>query len=141
VLRDDDGPNTLPTLAAELNHDAGLAIITEGLLDYLAPTDVRGLWQRFATTLATFAAGRYISNLHLARAQTLEVRAFQIALAAFVRGRVYLHFEDADQAMAALQQAGFQSASVTPAAELPDAVSARGPQLAHILEASTLPSA
>jgi O-methyltransferase involved in polyketide biosynthesis len=141
ALRDDDGPGTLAALAAELDHDAGLAIITEGLLGYLAPTDVRGLWQRFAATLDTFAAGRYISDLHLARAQTVESRAFRVALAAFVRGRVYLHFEDADQAVAALLQAGFQSASVTPAAQLTDAEPARGARLAHILEASTLPSA
>jgi hypothetical protein len=49
-----------------------------------------------------------------------------IVLSAFVRGRVYLHFGDAAEAVAALREAGFASAVVTPSGDL-----------AHILEAAT----
>ena len=82
-------------LADGLDRQRGLAIITEGLLGYISPGDMNALWRRFAATLTRFSAGRYISDLHLANAQTIEVRAFRIVLSAFVRGQVYLHFSDA----------------------------------------------
>lgn len=60
-----------------------------------------------------------------------------LLLSAFVRGRVYLHFEDADQAEAALRAAGFATARVQPAADVVGAREGRGSRLANILEAST----
>ncbi len=117
---------------------AGLAIITEGLLGYIAPDDLTALWRRFAAALAGFTTGRYISDLHLASAQTIEVRVFRVVLAAFVRGQVYLHFDDAAEAEAALREAGFESATVRPANEIIGEKRQRGAQLAHILEASTV---
>jgi O-methyltransferase involved in polyketide biosynthesis len=134
----DTGPESLAALAAELDPGTGLAIITEGLLGYLSPGDVAALWRRFAEVLSRFPAGRYISDLHLGSAQTVQVRAFRVVLAAFVRGRVYLHFTDAEQATAALREAGFGSAAVTPANAVTAAVAERGAQMAHILEASTV---
>jgi O-methyltransferase involved in polyketide biosynthesis len=133
----DDGPNSLAALAAGLARDQGLAIITEGLLGYLDPDSVDGLWRRFARTLQFFPSGRYISDLHLGSTQNLAVRGFRVALSAFVRGRVYLHFDNAEQAEAALRAAGFATASVVPAWKLADVPAGRGAQLAHILEAST----
>ncbi|MGI8505485.1 MAG: class I SAM-dependent methyltransferase [Solirubrobacteraceae bacterium] len=132
------GPASLAALVAELDPRAGLAIITEGLLGYLSPRDIEGLWRRFAETLSGFSTGRYISDLHLGSAQTLEMRAFRVALSAFVRGRVYLHFDSADEATAALRRAGFESASVTRADAIAGDVGKPGRQLADILEASTL---
>jgi O-methyltransferase involved in polyketide biosynthesis len=132
----ESGPGSLAELAGGLDTGQGLAIITEGLLGYLSPADMQSLWRRFAATLAPFATGRYISDLHLGSAQTVEVRAFRVVLSAFVRGRVYLHFSDAEQAAAALRAAGFRSATVTPAAAIADAKGG-GVALAHILEAST----
>jgi O-methyltransferase involved in polyketide biosynthesis len=131
----DDG---LSELTAELDHGAGLAIITEGLLGYVAPNDVRGLWRRFAGALADFSIGRYISDIHLATAQTIEVRAFRVVLSAFVRGQVYLHFTEAAEAEAALREAGFKSATVRAANAITGETSQRGAQMAHILEASTV---
>ena len=128
----------LLALAAELDQRRGLAIVTEGLLGYISPTDMRGIWRRFATALSRFAQGRYISDLHLAQAQTVEVRAFRLVLSAFVRGRVYLHFDGAGQAEAALREDGFATASVRPANVILRESKSRGAQMAHILEASTL---
>jgi O-methyltransferase involved in polyketide biosynthesis len=118
-----------------------LAIITEGLLGYVSAADLEALWRRFATVLGGFAAGRYLSDLHLGSAQTPEVRVFRLLLAAFVRGGVYLHFADAAEAERRLREAGFTSATVTPADRLitdPDErPQGKGGQMAHILEAST----
>lgn len=131
------GPGSLAELASRLDAGRGLAIVTEGLLGYLSPGDLDSLWRRFAVTLAEFPAGRYVSDLHLGSAQTPEVRAFRVVLSAFVRGRVYLHFSDAEQAAGQLREAGFRTASVRPAAQIAGAAGDRGAHLAHILEAST----
>lgn len=141
----DSGTQSLSALAAELDPAQGLAIITEGLLGYLPTEAVTALWARFAATLQTFRAGRYLSDLHLAGVQSPPVRVFRIVLSAFVRGRVYLHYADARAAQAALQAAGFSQASVRRAADIVVQTGAmnraRGPGagLAHIIEASTKP--
>jgi O-methyltransferase involved in polyketide biosynthesis len=133
----DEGPASLAGLASALDPDIGLAIITEGLLGYLDSEAVAGVWRRFARTLATFPAGRYISDLHLGDVMTAEIRAFRVVLSAFVRGAVHLHFQSADEACAALHAAGFETAAVTPAAELAGEGSGPGGRRVHILEAST----
>ena len=137
ALRDDGGPGSLARLAAELDPREGLAIITEGLLGYLSTDAVNGLWGRFARTLDGFAAGRYISDLHLGGAVTTQVRAFRVLLSVFVRGRVYLHFEDAREAETALLSAGFRAAHVRPAVVVTGQDRSPGSGLANILEAST----
>ena len=137
----DDGPLSLDELVAGLDPRAGLVIITEGLLGYLSPEDVKALWRRFAAALSTFATGRYLSDLHLGDVQGPEVKVFRALLAAFVRGGVYLHFDNDQQAVARLRAAGFASAVVTPANEIPRAdrqsSNEKGGRMAHILEAST----
>ncbi len=142
ALRADDGPGTLAAIAAELDPDHGLAIITEGLLGYISTDAVDGIWRRFARTLSRFPLGRYISDLHLGGSVTPEVRVFRLLLSAFVHGRVYLHFSDAREAEAALASAGFASAEVRPALDVIGAGDDGGREgrLANILEASiTLP--
>lgn len=137
ALRDDEHAGSLAAAIAELDQSAGLAIVTEGLLGYLAPDAVAGMWRRFAETLGRFPTGRYISDVHMGGAQTPQVRVFRVALSAFVRGRVYLHFETAAEAEAALREAGFAQAEVRRAAEVVDGPGDAGGRLAHILEAST----
>jgi O-methyltransferase involved in polyketide biosynthesis len=148
----DDGPASIPSLAGQLDPGRGTAIITEGLLPYLSTDALRGLWRRFARALAGFPTGVYISDLHLRSAEDVTVRAFRVALSAFVRSRVYVHFDDAAEAEAELRASGFRSASVLPAWRIAGAVAdtagragdsgsgdqlERGATLAHILEAST----
>ncbi|HUE28634.1 MAG TPA: class I SAM-dependent methyltransferase [Solirubrobacteraceae bacterium] len=136
VLRE-DGPESLAALAAGLDPGRGLVIITEGLLGYLPRDAVEQIWRRFASVLGGFSADRYISEIHLSSVADLQVRAFRVLLGAFVRGRVYLHFDSAAEVVAALRAAGFSSADVTPAAELVPGPENRGSSRAHILEAST----
>ncbi|HJS95501.1 MAG TPA: class I SAM-dependent methyltransferase [Solirubrobacteraceae bacterium] len=136
ALRDDEGPGSLAAVLAELDDRAGLAIITEGLLGYLPPDAVAGMWRRFATGLGRFSTGRYISDVHIGGAVTPPVRVFRVLLSGFVRGRVYLHFGAPGEAVAALGESGFAAAEVRRAAEVVDA-DRGGSGLAHILEAST----
>lgn len=135
----DEGPGSLAALASTLDPQQGVAIVTEGLLGYLDPDSLAGLWWRLARTLKAFPSGRYISDLHLASVQNAAVRGFRLVLSAFVRGRVYLHFDAAAQAQAALRAAGFDRARVLPAWRVADGgyPGDRGSQLVHILEAST----
>jgi O-methyltransferase involved in polyketide biosynthesis len=133
----DEGPTSLGSLAAQLDRDGGLAIVTEGLLGYLPSAAVREIWERFAQTLAGFASGRYISDVHIGEVQNVHVRAFRVVLSAFVRGRVHLHFGEVDEVEAALRAAGFTSATVRRSATVAPETRGPGSGLAHILEAST----
>ena len=132
------GPGSLEAVAAELDPNAGLAIVTEGLLGYLPTGAVRTIWQRFASTLERFDTGVYISDIHVGSGQDLAVRAFRMLLSAFVRGRVYLHFDSPEEVVVALSDAGFDTAEVRLAADAAGLVADdRSMRLAHILEASS----
>jgi O-methyltransferase involved in polyketide biosynthesis len=132
---------SLATSVAGLDRGGGLAIITEGLLGYLPTDEVLGVWRRFASTLAEFEHGRYLSELHFRTVQTPAIRAFRVALGAFVRGRVYLHFDGESDARAALEAAGFATVAIEPAIEIvPEAAHRAGSRLVHIIEASTVRS-
>jgi O-methyltransferase involved in polyketide biosynthesis len=130
------GPDSLEAVAAELNPDEGLAILTEGLLNYLPRAAVDDIWHRFVRVLASFKHGSYLSDLDLGGVQSPAVRAFDLLLAAVVRGPVYLHFKTAAQAAAALRAAGFGAAEVHPATTVTAQARGAGSELAQILEAS-----
>ncbi len=114
----DDGPDSIAALTAPLDQDQGLAIITEGLLGYLSRDTVEGIWRRFARALGPFRTGRYISDMYLASVANVQVRAFRKLLSGFVRGRVYLHYDTAEQALAAVGAAGFARAELHVAGDL-----------------------
>jgi len=134
---DPSDPASLAAAAAQLDGDRGVAIITEGLLGYLPTDAMLAMWSRFAATLSGFPSSCYISDLHLGSVANPAVHAFRVALSAFVRGRVYLHFDDAADAEARLRECGFATASVRPAGQLVTLPGDPGSTLAHILEAST----
>jgi O-methyltransferase involved in polyketide biosynthesis len=136
VVRE-SGPDSLASVAAELEPERGLAIITEGLLGYLPTEQVEGIWRRCAQTLGGFTYGHYISDVHLSSLQTIEVRAFRALLSAFVRGRVHLHFRDPAEVVDALTAAGFARAEVRPAFAIAGMTAQPGTRLAYILAAET----
>jgi O-methyltransferase involved in polyketide biosynthesis len=132
------GPRSIAALAAaELDPARGLAIITEGLLNYLPRDAVEDLWGRLASTLDAFGDGLYLSDLFTAAdAPPVIGRVFAAALSGLVRGRVGLHFADGDAAAAALRQAGFAHASVARASEHPAAGGLQGADLVRIVRAA-----
>lgn len=119
----DAGPQSLVSLATELDPGGGTAIVTEGLVNYFDTAAVIDMWRRYGAVLRGFAAGRYLSDIHLrADSNAAVVGAFTVALSAFVRGQVHLHFDTVEAAETALQDAGFARAALLRPVEFPDVI-------------------
>lgn len=137
----DTGEHSLAALASTLDPNKGLAIITEGLLNYFPTDAVQGMWRRFAQALSGFASGLYLSDLHIAG----ENRGPGIALAVrllstFVRGQVHLHFGSAGDAAQALRDAGFRLAELEtppPRRAADGSIDPAGARLVRVLRAQT----
>jgi O-methyltransferase involved in polyketide biosynthesis len=137
----DGGAQSLASVAADLDADEGLAIVTEGLLAYFGDDDVLGMWRRFARELARFRAGLYLADLHVGtRGSGVVERGFRLALASFVQRTVHAHFEGEADAIDALRAAGFADAHLHRGDRHPAALDVkRDPAAAriHIVEART----
>jgi O-methyltransferase involved in polyketide biosynthesis len=105
----DGGADSLAEVASRLDPKQGCAIITEGLLGYFDRETVTGIWRRIAAVLRGFSHGLYLADINLSADAdgAPAVELFRIALQAFARGRVHLHFRDAADLEASLRQAGF----------------------------------
>jgi O-methyltransferase involved in polyketide biosynthesis len=115
------GPTSLEGVVAK-HLDAGaagIAVVTEGLLSYFDRPAVEALWRRIAAVLAP-SGGLYLSDLNLAGdvARVPLALPFRLALAAFTRGRVHLHFEGPREVEEALGAAGFGRVAVHQAGQL-----------------------
>ncbi len=138
----DAGPEALDAIAERLlDPQRGLAVITEGLLNYLDEPEVRGLWARIARLLRRHPSGLYLSELHLG----CEVKrlgllgAFRRVLGAFTGGRIHLHFETPADVVAALEQAGFTAQTLHRPVDFASVLPiprTRGADLVRVLEAS-----
>ena len=120
----ESGPGSLAAVAAGLDRREGVAIITEGLLNYFSLDNVRSMWRHFARTLAEFE----------------RVSPFLKLLSAFVRGRVHLHFATADEVHAELEADGFPYARLLEPGEFAERLSGIPHGLAgyvKVLEART----
>lgn len=136
----DSGPQSLAHLAGTLDPKQGLAIVTEGLVNYFPTHAVRGMWRRFAGVLKGFDHGLYLSDLHVAgENRGIGVHVFSAMLSTFVRGKVHLHFDSVREAESALKSAGFDRATlVSPAPQQPASgrrADVRGARLVRIVEA------
>lgn len=133
------GPTSLQALAGQLKPTQGTAIITEGLLNYFDQDAVTGMWHRFAQCLRQFKHGVYFSDLFLASENAGAIGAgLQRLLSAFVRGRVHLHFADAERAGQALHEAGFSQSQLHRPAQILDDLPAgfvAGAQRVRVIEA------
>lgn len=109
----DTGPASLNALADRLDPQRGTAIITEGLLNYFDTPTVVAMWQRFGRVLNRFPEGLYLSDIHLHNANKgVGVQAFKAVLSTFVKGRVFLHFDNEVQAETELRNARFELAEL-----------------------------
>lgn len=106
------GPDSLAALMDELDPTTGTAVITEGLINYFPTSDVVRLWGSIATNLRRFPRGLYLSDLHLDRDQDAAARTAKAIISLFVRGDVYPHFADEDEALQTLRSAGFDEAEL-----------------------------
>jgi len=138
----DTGPQSIDAICATLDPARGTAIITEGLVNYFDTPTMLGIWRRFAAALGRFPHGLYLSDLILRDGNTGPfVTGFGWVLSAFVRGRVYMHFDGAAEAEAALAAAGFSGTLLDPrdfATELPD-LDRAGASRVRIVDATTSP--
>ena len=117
------GPTSIEAVCGALDPTRGTAIITEGLLNYFDRDHVLAIWRRIARALARFPRGIYLSDLIL---QTAEHSVFESAftklLGAFVRGRVHVHFANAEDVEDSLASCGLDGVVLDPrdfADELP----------------------
>jgi O-methyltransferase involved in polyketide biosynthesis len=130
-----DGPRSLPAIASqELALDQGTAIITEGLLGYFDRATVEAMWRRFATVLARFPEGLYLSDLNIAGdvAGMRSAHLFRRLLSLFARGEVHLHYQEDREVAAALRAAGFEHIAVKTPGEFP-AVDFPGRNRRHVV--------
>ena len=122
-VRHDHGEASLEALAGELDPERGIAVVTEGLLNYLPTDAVSALWRRISETFQPFPHGMYLSDMYLpGDGAGLADKTFIAGLQAFVRSPVHVHFRTADQAGAALRQAGFDTACVHAPADFADRI-------------------
>jgi O-methyltransferase involved in polyketide biosynthesis len=132
------GPTSIDAICASLDPTRGTAIITEGLINYFDRDTVLGIWRRFAAALQRFPRSLYLSDLILREGNRGAVTTgFSWLLSAFVRGKVHVHFDTAEQAEDALLSAGLTGILLDPREfvfELPDLETA-GASRVRIIEA------
>lgn len=134
-----DGPQSLSAVTAMLDPTQGTAIITEGLMNYLAPKQADAVWQRIAAALGRFPAGLYLSDIYFMHEnRNAAMAAFGGILQLFVRGRMHVHFASAPQAGSRLRGRGFADVHIHETHELPETreiARTRGGDRVRILEA------
>jgi len=111
----ESGSTSIAALCGALDPARGTAIITEGLINYFDRETVQGMWRRFATALARFPRGLYLSDLIMRAGNTGPLATtFSWLLAAFVRGKTHVHFDSVDEAEAALAACGLDGELLDP---------------------------
>ncbi|HUS25031.1 MAG TPA: class I SAM-dependent methyltransferase [Candidatus Binatia bacterium] len=109
----DSGAGSLFELTRGLDHKAGVAVITEGLLSYLDPDAAKAVWHRIAVALREFPTGVYLSDAYLRQDRYgFAMRLFRGAIQRFVQGRMHVHFQAPDDATRLLHAAGFRQVTL-----------------------------
>lgn len=112
------GENSLPALLARCDPRMGVALISEGLLNYLPVQAVDGLWQSAAMAMRGFADSLYLSDIYLPGDNAdWPTRGFIGGLSLAVRGAVRLHFADETDTLARAERDGWRSARLLRPAE------------------------
>lgn len=109
----DSGPLSLAALTEKLDSAQGVAIISEGLMNYLNPEQAMHVWTNIAHTLSRFDNGTYLADAYLLDAQnSLAAKLIGTALSVFVQGRIHIHFACESAGLALMQRAGFADAAL-----------------------------
>jgi O-methyltransferase involved in polyketide biosynthesis len=132
----DDGPHSIDAICATLDPTKGTAIITEGLVNYFDATTVEAIWRRFSRALARFPHGLYLSDIILRDGnQNPLVTTFSWLLAAFVRGKVHMHYATESEALSALTRSNLHATLLDPRDHLSD-LDRAGASKVRIIEAT-----
>ena len=100
-------------LTGKLPAGQGVAIVTEGLVQYFSPDVAATIWENVATALRQFPAGGvYVSDLNLDSENGSSVLEsfFKWFLSLLVRGKVHFHFAGVEEAESKLIGYGFTTA-------------------------------
>lgn len=105
------GPLSLrEAVGRHLDPEGGVAVVTEGLLNYFPRELVERTWRNITGLMAmSSAGGMYVSDLHLRdhNHQRVLIRSFRALLGKFARGSIHLHYANEREAAAALSASGF----------------------------------
>jgi O-methyltransferase involved in polyketide biosynthesis len=134
-------PGSLELLFSSFDQSQGVAVITEGMVNYYPKEKVEAFWRSVASVLSKFKHGLYLSDLKLRSSnETPHARGVMAVISALVRGRVHTHFGSIKEARSSLLAAGFGAnsdvldprvvlpsigAPVRPGAEMVNIVAAR----------------
>ncbi len=117
------GGDDLLALAEEFTSGKGLAVISEGLLNYLPTEALRTLWSRVFAVLRRFDTGLYLSDLHVAEDNRGPVDALGATLLGrFVGTGLHFHFTIPEEARKALSSTGFDPVELYLPSEFADRV-------------------
>lgn len=137
----DKGADSLDALVRTLDKTKGVAIITEGLMNYLSPADALAVWGRIARNLKKFPHGLYLADAYLMRGnRSIPAIIFGAVLSTFVRGRMHVHFKTAAHGVDVMRKAGFRAVALHEPRSLPatrEIAKRPGGNRVLILEAST----
>ncbi len=110
----EDGPESLEALAAKLNREQGVAVITEGLLPYFDGVDGARIWGNIARFSQHFSGGVYLSD-YLVEEDSMRVfgaKQLKALVSLFVGGRTHFPMRNNSELVAGLVKAGFTDAKV-----------------------------
>lgn len=137
-----EGEGSVSELLARLPRNQGIAVITEGLMNYLPGTLADGLWQQVAGGLRRFERGLYVSDCYLPRQAHPAMALLGLGLMAFTRSRMHSHLWGRRQGRRRLQKAGFDTVTFAPCtafAPSHQAVDQRSARGVSLLTASVTP--
>lgn len=109
-----EGEGSISELFARLPHDQGVAVITEGLMNYLPGGLADGLWQQIAGGLRRFDHGLYLADCYFPRQAHPAMAVLGLALMGFTRSRMHSHLWHHRQARRRLLKAGFAVVNFEP---------------------------
>ncbi|MDY6905202.1 MAG: hypothetical protein SWH61_10995 [Thermodesulfobacteriota bacterium] len=103
-----------------LHRATGLAVITEGLLNYLDQPSLFALWQRIAHMLTDFPENRYLANIHIGveTSQMYNSMFFKLLLSLFTAAKGPDNLRTEADACNRLKDAGFDEARLHDASDL-----------------------
>ncbi len=107
------GRTSLEEATALLDRQGGVAVVTEGLLNYCPRPAVERLWRRVAALMRGFRGGLYLADLMPRAAIRNPLTALgATALGAVVGGQLHFGFAGAADVRSALDDAGFEHVEV-----------------------------